>query len=80
MPLLKRAKRLRVPSTSLIDEELDEQTRPSEQETNQTNDNPRKKVRCDGCEDSPQEDDEEESSSSSGTTEKVREMVNRFFA
>ncbi|KAM5533149.1 hypothetical protein V8D89_013197 [Ganoderma adspersum] len=70
MPLLKHAKRLRVPSTSLVDEELDEETRPSEQEASQTDDNPRKKVRWDGCEDSPEEDDEEESSSS-GTTEKV---------
>lgn len=75
MPLLKHAKRLRIPSTSLMDEELDEETRPSERETSKTNDNPRKKVRWDGCEDTPEEDDEEESSSS-GTTEKVRKMVN----
>ncbi len=70
MPLLKHAKRLRIPSTSVIDEELDEET----QDASRTDDNPRKKVRWDGCDEAPDEDEEDESSSS-GITEKVRGSV-----
>ncbi|KAI1793251.1 muts domain V-domain-containing protein [Ganoderma leucocontextum] len=70
MPRLKHAKRPRIPSTSLIDEELNEEPMLSGQEARQTDDNPRKKVRWDGCDETPEEEDEEESSSS-GTTEKV---------
>ncbi|PIL22345.1 hypothetical protein GSI_15033 [Ganoderma sinense ZZ0214-1] len=69
MPLLRHAKRLRIPSTSLINEDPDEETMLPEQEASQTDDNPRKKVRWDGCDEIAEE--EEEETSSSGTTEKV---------
>ena len=72
MPRLQRVKRLRVPSTSVVEEELEDIT-ASGPETSQTGETlPRKKVRWDGnVETQEDEEDEEEESSSSGTAEKV---------
>ena len=73
MPRLQRAKRLRVPSTSVVEEELEEDITASGPEASQTGETlPRKKVRWDGnVETQEDEEDEEEESSSSGTAEKV---------
>lgn len=70
MPLLKHAKRPHIPS---IDEDLHGETTFSGQETGHTDDNPRKKVRWDGCDEILEE--EEEESSSGGTTENVRQPM-----
>ncbi|TBU56560.1 hypothetical protein BD310DRAFT_960111 [Dichomitus squalens] len=73
MPRLTKSKRLSVPHTSALEEELEEET--TALEASQTDDTlPRKRVRWEGSVDTPEEEEDqqvEEESSLSGTAEKV---------